>query len=238
MLRDLQKQLAPVRSRLNLRRACAGLAGGLVIGGWIALMAGMMALFSGSALASIIALAAAVAVPLGLAALPLLRGATWSEAARAVDRRFQLHNRTSTALYLAEHPTGDAFDSLQLEDAAAQLRGKNLRDAVALRISWQRLASGLLLTVLGLGLVAWSTFMPKSGPIRVAPAVRGGPRQEVLDRKAASLPAINDALALASVQLLSTPDAGSAMDSSPQIGVDVAERYFDQRQVIAANAPR
>src|SRR5262245_10380930 len=100
MLRDLQKQLAPVRSRLSLRRAFAALAGGLVIGGWAALMAGMMALFAGSTSAAILAVTAAIGVPLVLAAIAMFRGASWSDAARAVDRQFKLHNRTSTALYL------------------------------------------------------------------------------------------------------------------------------------------
>jgi hypothetical protein len=238
MLLELQKQLAPVKRRLSLRRAIAALAGGLVIGGWAALMAALIALFGGSTFAAIFAIVAAIGVPLVFAIVPMFRGTSWREAARAVDRRFQLHNRTSTALYLAEHPTGDSLESLQLEDAAAHLRDKKLRDAVTLRVPWQRLASGLLLTLVALGLVAWSWVMPMTGLIRVAPTARSGVWQSVADRKPVPLPQVDDRVAARSFQLLPTPDAQASPAPPAQLGVDVAGRYFDEQQKNAASTPR
>ncbi len=160
MLSEIRKQLRPARSRLTMRRAAAALAGGLMLAGWVALVAGILTLFGGGTVAGGVGIALLILVPLLAIAVVYLRPASWQQAARAVDRRFRLQDRAATALYLAEHPSGDSLDDLQVEDALGRLRQLNTGDAVSMDIPWQRLLGGIALCLFAAGLIAWGLIAP------------------------------------------------------------------------------
>ncbi len=230
MLRELQKKIAPVRSRLNWRRAAAALATGLVLGGWLALVAGLMALLGRSYWAGVAGIVTLIAVPLGFMLQAMLKPATWNDAARAVDRHFQLHDRTATAMHLAAQPSGDPFELLQLDDANQQLAQLPLRQAAALDVPWQRLFSGLVLCSFALALIGGGMFLPDLRSLRGSRPVVVEHGVELIERKNVALPTIDDATARRSAALASASADQTLTD-------DVAGRYFDRLQAPSQRKP-
>ena len=226
MLRDLQKQLGPVRSRLNLRRASAALATGLVLGGWLAVVAGLMALLGRSYWAGVAGVVALVTVPLAMVLRALVQQASWNEAARAVDRHFQLQDRTATAIHLAAHRGGDAFELLQIDDARETLAPLPLREAVPLNLPWQRLAGGLLLCGFALALLAGSQFVRNLRSLRGSAPLVVNHGAENFARKRLQPDVVDEQAARRGAAMTPAPDA----DRQPPSAEDLAGRYFDRLQ--------
>lgn len=231
MLRELHKKLGPVRRRLTLRRVAAALATGLALGGWLALVAGLMALFGRSYWAGVAGFVTIVSVPLTLMLRAMLQPATWGEAAQAIDRHFQLHDRTTTALYLAAHPSGDPFEAMQLDDAAQRIAGLPLRQAAPLVLPWQRVISGLVLSGFALALLGAGMFLPDLRSLRGSKPVVVEHGADVIERVAAAPPAIDAQTAERTAAL-----AGGAT-SNAVASEDIARRYFDRLQAAPQRKP-
>lgn len=200
MIRELHNRLRPVRRRLTLRRAMPIVAAALMAGGWLALMAALLALFGGSMTAGLFGAALAVGLPLAGAAWALFHPAGWHDAARAVDRHFHLHDRTLTALHLAEDKTNDPFAQMQIEDAAAQLKPLSLRAVALPAAPWQRLAGGLALTAFALALTAWAIVAPPSASIQTSGDLQDI-RPEIIERGPARRPHVDSQTAQNGLQL-------------------------------------
>jgi hypothetical protein len=221
MLIELQKKLGPVRSRLKLHRRAAALATGLMLGGWLAVVAGLMALLGRSYWAGVAGIAALVTVPLALWLRAMLQPTTWNDAARAIDAHFQLNDRTTTAMYLAAHPSGDPFEALQLDDASQHIAQLPLRQAVSVAIPWQRLLSGLVLSGFALALIGASIFLPALRSLRGSRPVVVEHGADLIERKNIETPVIDEAATLRSAALMRTTAQRLSVD-------DVAGRYFDR----------
>lgn len=229
MLRQLQKQLGPVKTRLTLRRGLAALAGGLVIGGWIAVIVGMLVRFGASPTTGVVGMAMAGGIPLVMVALAVLRGASWNDAARAVDRHFHLQDRATTALHLAADGSGDPLEAMQIDDALGRLQNLQLAQAARLRVSWQRAIGGVMLNALAVALLVWTAVSPKILTGRATP--RAISRDEIVPRSASPSAEINSDMARSGAKLasqwMSLPE-NSVSSPSSTIGDDVADRYFDR----------
>ncbi len=133
----------------------------------------------------LIGAAVAVGFPLLALAWALWHGANWQQAARLIDRRLQLQDRTATALHLARNDAGDPFAVLQVEDAVAHLHSANIK-GIRFSLPLRRLASGLLLTLFSLSLIAWGIIAPPTGAIQTSGDIQDI-RPEVIERRAIEL---------------------------------------------------
>ena len=225
MQKELHKLLRPIRSRLSRQRCLPRIASALMTGGWLALVAALLTLFGGSRTSGLIGIAVVIALPLIALLWSLLKSANWEEAARLVDRRLKLHNRTTTALSLASEASGDAFAALQCEDALKQLRQADLK-RVRLAVPWQRLASGLVLCCFACGLILWGIVAPPSAAI-VTSGDMQDMRKEIEKRTAQQTGSISSSEVRAGLQLADRSLASPAGEPPATLGEDIAGRYFD-----------
>ncbi len=224
MIRELHKQLQPLRRRLTLRPVMATVAGALMVGGWLALMGALLALFGGSMTSGLIGAAVVIGLPASGAAWALLHPVPWRVAARAADRHFNLHDRIATALHLAESSSGDPFAQMQIEDAAAKLQQLNLRAVALAPIPWQRLVSGVLLSAFALALTGWAIIAPPTKSIQASGDMQDI-RPEIVERVAVQPSAVDAQTALSGMRL-----SQESLESGDtfQTGLDdVSGRYFD-----------
>ena len=225
MQKQIQKLLSPVRKRLTRQRALPRVAAALMAGGWLALVAALLTLFGGSFTSGLIGIAVAVGLPILAWGWTLLSPASWEETARLVDRRLQLHNRTTTALQV-EKNSGDPFAILQAEDTLAALQKTNLK-GIQLPTPWERLAGGLLLSLFAVGLIMWGIVAPPTSAIQTSGDMQDL-RPELRERTPAASADITPQMLANSVEFARQQSAtGSEATSPVVIGDDVAGRYFD-----------
>ncbi len=127
MTESLRSRLQPVQRRQVWQTIAVWVVGGLLLGSVIGLGCGVARLTTGWAEGGWLATMALLMGPVvgAVAALAwLLPRPNWIAAARAVDRHYQLKDRTESALDFARkqvHPDKLAFAELQLADAMSHL---------------------------------------------------------------------------------------------------------------------
>ncbi|MEK6237188.1 MAG: hypothetical protein N2C14_20965 [Planctomycetales bacterium] len=158
----LQAKLEPIRRRLLLRELLEKSAASLAVGAGIAcLLGGSRLVFAGWI--PLAAAAAALAIPpLATVAMIATRKTDWPRAARLADERYNLRDRTLTAVALSEQQDGSAAAALQLADALAALEALNPSDPPTeprAPIPWKQ-AVGLSLLALLISVAPIPDFSP------------------------------------------------------------------------------
>lgn len=213
-----------------MRRAAAALAGGLVLGGWVALVVGILTLFGGGAVAGGVGIALLILSPLLAIAVVYLRPASWQQAARAVDRRFRLQDRAGTALHLAEHPSGDPLDEVQVEDAVQRLRQVKTGDAVDLNIPWQRMLGGIALCLFAAGLIGWGLIAPPPAATATSTASTDDLDDEVAQRATVDTVPMTPQLVEQSINFAPSEEANGESGQIMPTDGELTQRYFDARE--------
>ena len=219
MQAQIQRLLRPIRSRLTRQQAMPRVATALLAGGWLAMVAALLTLFGGSFTSGLIGIVVAVTFPILAWGWSQFTSASWDDAARLVDRKLRLHNRTSTALQLAGDQ--DPFAALQIEDALSSLQQANLK-SIELPVPWQRIVGGLVLTLFAVSLIIWGIVAPPSAAIQTSGDMQDI-RPEIADRTLVDPGPITSEMIAESATLLG--DSESEFQQS--IGVDVAQQYFN-----------
>lgn len=227
MQKQIQQLLSPIRRRMTRARSLPRIATALLLGGWLALVAALLTLFGGSFTSGLIGIVVAALFPIVAVGWSLLRPARWKEAAQLVDRRLHLHDRVATALSLSQNVDGDPFTELQLDDALTKLRTANINQ-IQLVVPWERLARGLVLTLLAIGLIIWGIVAPPAAAIQTSGDMQDL-RPEITPRQIVADDIARESLA-ESWQF--EPEATTNSASNWQ---DVAGPYFD---VLDENANR
>ena len=167
--------LAPVRRRQRQRSSLEAAALGVIAGSVavivLEIVRRMMGWWIAPWPALLLLLCAPVAAWLGGAVLQY----TWYAAARAVDQRYSLKDRTTTALQLLAQPQATTIEQLQIKDAASHLQRVDPRHVVPIYAPryWQQ---AICLVVLAGAFAFWpyqpgaQAFVP-TGPIRPIVAV-------------------------------------------------------------------
>ena len=223
-MEKIQQLLRPVRRRLSRQRALPRVAWALIAGGWIALVAGVLTLFGGSFTAGIVGIAVAFGLPLIVWTWTLFTPVRWIRVAQLVDRELNLHDRTVTALQLSDE-LNDPFAQLQLDDALHHLQQVNL-NSIHLATPWQRLASGVVLTLFSVGLIMWGIAAPPTAAIQTSGDMQDI-RPEVEERELADLGPVNLRMLKRSADLHRRSQDISGNTMNPSLGTDVAREYFD-----------
>jgi hypothetical protein len=157
MLEQLHRVLAPVRRRQRLDRgirwAILALLLGAVVGSAL-IVVKLLGLPVGAYYAVAVLVASAV---LGLVA-GLVWPATWQASARVVDARFELKDRTLTALDFARRGANDPIHSLQVHDAIHRLGEIDTVSAAPWRLP--RLAPAALVASFVMLLLLFVSFPP------------------------------------------------------------------------------
>jgi hypothetical protein len=120
--RAIYAALGPLRARQQLLFALRCAAIGLVISAILGLVVGGVRLAAGMELSLIARLGLLAAGPCCGFLIGLLLQRSWHGAAAAVDRHYQLKDRTITALAFAHQPAPTDLQSLQFDDAMDHLR--------------------------------------------------------------------------------------------------------------------
>jgi hypothetical protein len=141
-----------------------------------------------------------------------------------------LQDRAGTALHLAEHPSGDSLDQMQIEDALGRLRQLNTGDAVNLDIPWQRLLGGIALCLFAAGLIGWGIIAPRSAANTATAASTEDINDEVAQQAAVEAVPMTPGLVEQSINFARSeyPD-GESGRIVPADG-ELADRYFDARE--------
>lgn len=236
MRSELLKLLRPIRNRLTRQQAMPRVAWALIVGGWLALIGALLTLLGGSVTSGIIAICVAVGFPLVALAWALLHPASWQQAAQWVDRRLHLHDRTTTALHLADEAASDPFAAMQVDDAIARLRDSSL-SKIQFALPWQRLLSGLALTAFALVLVVWAIVAPPTESIQTSGDMQDF-RQEVVDRGPAEIPSTDPETVTRSLQqstIVTTSGQSSSLRRRKQANdEEISGAYFDRLQSAAS----
>jgi hypothetical protein len=160
MQKEIQNKLEPLCRREHLVQMLGRCAIGVLVGASLATLLGAVAILSGSSVMRIGAVVCLLAgASVGVAAAVLIRK-DWAAAARAVDARFALADRTLTALACAEATPARPVDQLQLRDALAHLQRVNPRDAARQRLDWKQQSAATALLVISLVVVCWPAGAP------------------------------------------------------------------------------
>ncbi len=155
MLKEIQDKLEPLCRRERLVRMLGRASTGVLVGGVLATALGLLAMLLPSSLLRIAAIACLfVGAGIGLATAMLIRK-DWVTAARAVDARFALSDRTLTALTCAVAAPARSVDQLQIRDALAHLQQVNPLAAARQRIDWRLQTGAMVSLVLALAVTFW-----------------------------------------------------------------------------------
>lgn len=129
MRSQLLQLLRPIRRRLWLRHTYRSIFAGLTVGASLTLLASLTAWAAGIALSPVILVVCAIPTCItavaGLNCLP-----QWEQAASAVDQRFNLKDRTLTALRLSQQES-TSLAQLQMDDAVLRLEDIYPEDVVS-----------------------------------------------------------------------------------------------------------
>ncbi len=178
MREEILGKLRRVRQRLWIVSIAQAAVRGLLMGACVA--AGLVALrFSSvgefSVLSGLIALIGMPLLTVTVAGVGCLLQKDWLPAARAIDRQYELKDRTETALaFLNRQQSGVAgqCEELQLEDAAQHLQQVEPQLVVPVRMpsSWRWTVAALAVAV---GLLCWPTdrLQVSAGPAEAIPEI-------------------------------------------------------------------
>lgn len=156
--------LSGVRSRLGRRRAVSGAAWGLLVAATVGVSLGLLRHFGWLTLPGWSA-ALLLLGPVVGAFVTLVRRPRWKSAASAVDTHYGLKDRAATALAFLNRPSGNRWESLQIEDAANHLAAVQPAQVVPAR--WpQALPWGLAGVAAAALLLIWPLTAP---PVHAAP---------------------------------------------------------------------
>ncbi|MEQ8790599.1 MAG: hypothetical protein RIC55_30155 [Pirellulaceae bacterium] len=163
---QLRTVLGPVCGRLKLQSALDLSARAAATGAALALALAMCRVATTDSWPTIAALVVLVVSPLVGLALAMLRPANWRAAARAVDDRYQLADRTTTALAVHQTASKRPMATLALRDALQRLQRVKAGEVVRLRPPrGLGAAAGLSLVALAAALAPldWSKYFPAQG---------------------------------------------------------------------------
>lgn len=224
MNNQLRSKLQPVRNGLRIQRLMKATIPGFVVGGALALLSGALGWLAGSAAATYVGMGLMIAVPAAAAIWSFFRPPTWVEAARAVDRHFNLHDRTVTAVELADAGS-DPWKEMQLQEALHHLDRIRPAGAAGTAVRYDRLLIALALNLAAAGVFTARLWLPATSNMAATPS-----RQQPLEKLAARRPApttVAPELVEASIAALQT-STGSPNEDHPPFSVrPVADRYFD-----------
>ena len=154
---ELTALLSPFCRRLKWRRALHEATLGLAVGGVVAVLAGVCRMFTGSFVSAVLSIGGLVVVsaaPLLAGLWTMLRKASWQQAARMIDQRQGLKDRTVTAWQFASAAQPTVPQQLQIRDALLHLKRITAKEVVPLTIP-RRLPRAVGLLVLSLCLLLW-----------------------------------------------------------------------------------
>lgn len=164
---EIRVALRPVAARLKRRAALDLAARALTAGAAVAFVLAMARVSTAAAWPTIAALTVLVAAPLAGFVFGMLSPTDWSAAARAIDDRCRLDDRSITALAASHTAAPRAMARLVLRDALERLEHVKPGEVVKPRAP-AGLASALGLTALALlsALVPtdWSALLPQTTP--------------------------------------------------------------------------
>lgn len=173
MTEALRSKLYPIQRRQLLQSLSGWSVSGLLIGAAVALLCGALRLWGGWADGAWYALAVLVSSPViasvGAVAW-LLPRPNWIEAARAVDRHYQLKDRTESALDFSRRVIATdkkSFAELQMADAMQHLH--NVQAELVAPFKAPRLLSGAV--VAALSAVVFALFPLHTEQLSAAPSV-------------------------------------------------------------------
>jgi hypothetical protein len=159
----LHKLLGPIRTRqrwLSILRVCVV---GLVVSAALAFVLGLGRFLAGWSISPwAIGLLLVAGVLPGLI-VGLLRRRDWSEAAVAVDRHYDLKDRTLTALEFVAQPRKTVLHELQVDDTVQFLADVEPRRVVPLRVPRVFPVSAAVLLAAAFFLVLWPGASPTVG---------------------------------------------------------------------------
>jgi len=198
MENEITARLSPVRKRREKQTLLDAVGRGFLRGATVAVVLGLLrwpldllplpALW-GWPLAGIVAAAVALAaIAWGIVAgvrQAARKKSGWQAAARAVDDRYRLEDRTVTALQLAEKAERKPLEELALADARAKLAHLDLAAVVPVAIP-RSLVAAAILTAVSVALFAWPQPEALSRLVRqeaspASPAAAPAPREPAAD---------------------------------------------------------
>ena len=167
---ELRKRLDPVRCRLQRRRMLVYGAKGVLVAALVGLAIGGVRCLLPSLVPADVAMGLLAACPLIAVVLAALRKENWREAARAVDEYYDLKDRSSTAVALADDTLDAPIRRMQVRDAVGHLQQVVPRDVVPITVpkgmfksmGWLAIAVVLLICPLPTGLGA-GDGVPRDG---------------------------------------------------------------------------
>jgi hypothetical protein len=130
-------RLSPVRRRLQRLFSLRSLVAGLLVSSLAGVVLGMVRWLTGWQVSLSTAALVLTAGPVAGLLLGLAWRRTWREAAHAVDRRYELKDRSATALEFLRRREASPYHALQIDDAAQHLSAVDARQVVPL--AWPRL---------------------------------------------------------------------------------------------------
>jgi hypothetical protein len=147
MATELSTALAPVCGRMKLQTALNLAVRGLATGAAVAFVLAMCRVSVTGWWPTIAALAALVLFPLGGLVLGLVSRSDWRGAARAVDERYRLDDRTTTAVAASQQSNTSPMAQLLLRETLDRLKQVKPGEVAPLRLP-RGIAGVLLLAVL------------------------------------------------------------------------------------------
>lgn len=226
MLNEIHRQLEPLCRRERTVQMIRRLTPSVLLGAMLAIVMAAPAVWLGDTVLRLGAWTALLAgVGCGVVAAMLIKK-DWLAAARAVDARFKLADRTLTALSCAAVSPERPAQQLQVRDALAHLQRVNPREAARQQIDWKRTGAAAALLVIAIVLSLWPAVEANQPP------VLDEPLKAAFVPKAVSTPAISADVAASSLKQLksSRDDRGSSQAESALGRAAQVRSYFDATQ--------
>ncbi len=227
----LQKKLDPVIGKLRRQIVLRFASTGLVAAGVVGIVLGLARVVASDWVPWYLIVAAVVLIPLAAAVFATTRKIDRRDAARAIDRHYDLQDRTLTALAFLREGESNELQQMQIDDAMARLGSLDSRKVVTAPLP-SNLVPGFVLTAIALG----TLFLPQVVSSVVAntmPTVKPDADDAAISLSSESpLPNVSKSQVAASQKLKKRPSFGVEASEPPiQFGYrTMVDRYFEQTQ--------